>query len=341
MKKRILGYFVNSSVYDNKYMPDFIPSDDLTHLNYCFLNIKENGSLEFSDEHIDIGCIGKINKLKEECPHLKVGFSISSIRNFSNVCNDRIKRNKLIEDCIYFAKKYNFFDHIDIFWYNCLTYDNYENNICLAFFIIELKKALRPYPNCKITISSPMEIEYINSMKLDIITKHINAFNLISFNYLDNETKFQYNSSIWGKKGLDRIVKYYIRLGVPSNKIVICSSLIGKIYFDININDKGFKKKDKIGYKFINKDNMIWDYEVGTNFTFNKKNKILITFDNSRSIKEKIKYINYNKLLGISFWGIEYDTQNNSMIHSANQLIDNADDTISFNYKEYINKLIL
>jgi len=313
MKKRILGYYVNKSKY-------YIPGDDLTHLNYCFLEVSDDGSLILNDNPFEI------NKLKYECPHLKVGFSISS-SNLPSICSNKVKRNKLVLDCISIAKKHNFFDYIDIFWYNSFTSDN---GILLTFFIIELKKALRMYPHCKITLSAPIDIGSIDSMKLDIIAKHISSFNLISFDYMDEEEIVKYNSSIWGRRGIDRIVKYYIECGVPSDKIIICCSLIGKEYYGIKGFNKEYRNKKDIEYKYIEKKNMKWDYEVGANFTFDKENNIFITFDNLRSLKEKIKYIESMKLGGISFWGIEGDTKENSMIHSANQLIDDADVSLAF-----------
>ena len=46
------------------------------------------------------------------------------------------------------------------------------------------------------------------------------------------------------------------------------------------------------------------------------KYKIFISYDNERSIKEKIQYIKENRLRGLFLWKLGNDDENNSLINS-------------------------
>jgi chitinase len=59
----------------------------------------------------------------------------------------------------------------------------------------------------------------------------------------------------------------------------------------------------KNGYK------RFWDKHAKAPYLFNKDSRVFVTYDDEKSIKEKIKYVKKNNLAGIFFWEYFSDPQ--------------------------------
>ena len=51
--KRIIVYYSDWCIYDRKYLPNDVPFDKVTHIQFCFLKPKPDGSIEFADPWAD------------------------------------------------------------------------------------------------------------------------------------------------------------------------------------------------------------------------------------------------------------------------------------------------
>ena len=128
-------YYSNWSVY-NKFYPSSMDAKSISHVNFAFMDMDENGNLKLIDEYADFqiatipeleglsyalpyaGVIGALVSLKIKNPHLKVGISVGgwgNSRNFHEVSNDVVKRKNFASNIAKFID-YLGFDFIDIDW---------------------------------------------------------------------------------------------------------------------------------------------------------------------------------------------------------------------------------
>ncbi|MDP6890198.1 MAG: glycosyl hydrolase family 18 protein [Phycisphaerales bacterium] len=130
---RIVAYYIEWGVYGRDYQPSDIPVDKITHLNYAFANIDDDGRIAIGDPYAAIdksypgdtwdqpyrGTYNQINNvLKAAHPHLKTLISVGGWTwsgRFSDVALTEISRRKFAESCVNFIRTYNF-DGVDIDW---------------------------------------------------------------------------------------------------------------------------------------------------------------------------------------------------------------------------------
>ncbi|MBL8130231.1 MAG: glycoside hydrolase family 18 protein [Anaerolineae bacterium] len=129
---RIVGYFTAWAIYGRQYFVSDIPADKLTHINYAFANISEEGECLLGDEWADtqiafegdaadsplLGSFNQLNRLKDAHPHLQTLISVggwSWSARFSDAALTEESRRTFAASCVDFMKRYGF-DGIDIDW---------------------------------------------------------------------------------------------------------------------------------------------------------------------------------------------------------------------------------
>jgi chitinase len=129
---RIVGYFASWSIYDRGYRVPEIPADKLTHLNYAFASISDNGEIALMDEWADTqfpypgdaddqplkGNFHQLQLLKAAHPNLKTLISIggwTGSANFSDVALTPESREKFASSVLAFVQQYGF-DGADLDW---------------------------------------------------------------------------------------------------------------------------------------------------------------------------------------------------------------------------------
>jgi chitinase len=114
----------------------------------------------------------------------------------------------------------------------------------------------------------------------------------------------------------DQSVKNFIAAGVPREKLGIGAGFYGKGWIAESDKNHGLGQKklknerQRAGGYTLLKDSLInqrgntayWDKKAKAPYLFNPETKILITYDDERSIREKCKYVKKNNLGGIFFW---------------------------------------
>lgn len=130
--KRIVGYYMSWAIYGREYFVSDIPADKMTHINYAFANLSDEGECLIGDSWADIeiafegdtedapfkGNFNQLNLLKEKNPNLKTLISVGGwtwSRLFSDVAETAETRAKFAASCVKFMKDYGF-DGIDVDW---------------------------------------------------------------------------------------------------------------------------------------------------------------------------------------------------------------------------------
>lgn len=130
---RIIGYFASWKIYgDEPYLVTDIPADKLTHINYAFAAISEDGDIALLDEWGDTqfpypndaddqplkGNFYQLQLLKEAHPHLQTLISVggwSDSDYFSDVALTPESRQKFAASVVAFILEYGF-DGVDLDW---------------------------------------------------------------------------------------------------------------------------------------------------------------------------------------------------------------------------------
>lgn len=130
---RIVGYFASWTIYgDDPYLVTDIPADRLTHLNYAFAGISEQGELTLLDPWGDTqvpypgdadeqplkGNFNQLLLLKKANPNLQTLISIggwTESDRFSDVALTAESREKFARSVVDFVTRYGF-DGADIDW---------------------------------------------------------------------------------------------------------------------------------------------------------------------------------------------------------------------------------
>jgi len=133
LSKKIIGYYINWGMYGahNGYMPENIPWDKITHINYAFAEIIPNTwGIKGTDDWADIQCgpqqngqIGIINSMKEKYG-VKTLISVGGWTRsgyFSPMASTEAGRSAFADSCVSYIRKYKF-DGVDIDWeYPCFV----------------------------------------------------------------------------------------------------------------------------------------------------------------------------------------------------------------------------
>ena len=130
---KIIGYFASWAIYgDAPYLVTDIPAEMLTHLNYAFAGISEDGKIALLDEWADTqfpypddaddqplkGNFNQLRLLKEAYPHLQTLISIGGWTDsdrFSDVALTEESRAKFAASVVEFVTQYGF-DGVDVDW---------------------------------------------------------------------------------------------------------------------------------------------------------------------------------------------------------------------------------
>ncbi|WP_374016378.1 glycosyl hydrolase family 18 protein [Paenibacillus thiaminolyticus] len=133
---RNVMYYGDWSIWGGQgnFYPKDIPADQLTHLNYAFLDFDAQGNLIFTDKDAAVGApVGQdgvqwdmansgsliaLQQLRAENPNLKIGISLggwSKSGDFSVVTADASKRANLVQNIMKFIK-YTNMDFVDVDW---------------------------------------------------------------------------------------------------------------------------------------------------------------------------------------------------------------------------------
>ncbi|MEQ7053806.1 glycosyl hydrolase family 18 protein [Paenibacillaceae sp. P-4] len=133
---RNVMYYGDWSIWGGQgnFYPKDIPADQLTHLNYAFLDFDAQGNLVFTDKDAAVeapvgqdgvqwqaanaGILIALQQLRAENPNLKIGISLggwSKSGDFAVVAADASKRANLIQNVMKFIK-YTNMDFVDVDW---------------------------------------------------------------------------------------------------------------------------------------------------------------------------------------------------------------------------------
>ncbi|WP_254273695.1 glycoside hydrolase family 18 protein [Haloarcula marina] len=116
--KTVIGIYPSWSRYERNYMPGRVPLDQVTHLQYAFLSVEEDGSVAFADGYADRRNLAAFRDRKRDHPNTKMILSIGGFfasEYYSNAAQNSTRRARFARTAIEIMREYDF-DGLDLDW---------------------------------------------------------------------------------------------------------------------------------------------------------------------------------------------------------------------------------
>lgn len=331
-KQAVLAYFSG-----NAQGLDSFKVDQYTHLIYCFGHVKEN-KLHISRER-DSLLIKKMVGFKQQNKDLKVLLSLGGWGGcapcsdaFSTAEGRQTFARSVKELCTYFGT-----DGIDLDWeypaiegYPGHAFKPEDKNNFTAL-IKELKTALgrkgiitfaaggfEKFLNESVDWKAVMPmIDYVNLMTYDLTS----GYSVVT----GHHTPLFSNAS--QKESTNNCVQWLIDHGVKRSKLIIGAAFYARIWQNVEATNNGLyqsgKFKASMSYSRFSNEflpekgyQLFWDDSSKAPYAYNAKEKLFATFDDKRSIAEKVGYVKKHKLGGIMFWQLGEDKANDGLLQT-------------------------
>ncbi|EJL61396.1 glycoside hydrolase family 18 protein [Flavobacterium sp. CF136] len=160
----------------------------------------------------------------------------------------------------------------------------------------------------------------------------VNRVNIMSYDLVNGYSKVTGHhtplySTNKNEESTDRAVTYLLKLGIPSEKLVIGGAFYTRTWKNVeNVNNGLYQTGEHIeGVSFKNFSTTyteangwkyFWDEKAKAAYWYNEKEKTFATGDDLTSIKAKTEYVKAKKLGGIMFWELTLDTPHNGMVNT-------------------------
>ncbi len=330
----VIGYVTG---YSGLIDPETIEAKKLTHINYAFVNVKNNQAF-LDNEKRDTENFKRLNSLKLKNPSLQLLISIggwSWSENFSNaVLTDSLRKNFAIS-AVNIIRKHEL-DGVDIDWEypgmagepgNVYRKEDKENFTLMFQALRKELDVLEKETGKKkwLTTATGGFASFLNNTDMGKAQEYLDYINLMTYDYYpwklaSHHTNLFTSRSNPSDNSADKAVQAYINAGVPASKIVMGLAFYGKNLkltenSGIGLGDTIASMANHFGKGFtflkdslINKKGFVAfkDDEAKAPYLFNLDTKVFITYDDEWSVANKCDYVLKNKLGGVMFW--EYNS---------------------------------
>ena len=314
-----------------------IPTDSidvwrLSHINYAFVDIKDNRAW-LHNEATDTINLRKLSEMRGLNPELKVLISIGGwtwSKNFSDAVLTDTSTQNFASSEVAIVAKYNL-DGVDIDWeypgmigdsntYRPEDKQGYTNLFRhLRADLDSLSKITRM--KYYVTTAVGGSQDYIDHTEMDKVQQYTDYINVMSYDYAggsdslsNHHTNLFVSSGDTNQYSADRSIRAFLAAGVPPSKIVIGVAFYGKGWqMTSNANNGLYQRALKGarggGFTFL-KDSLVdkngftryWDDRAKAPYLFNEDKRLFISYDDEQSVAEKCKYVKKHHLAGAMFW---------------------------------------
>ncbi|RYE36605.1 MAG: glycoside hydrolase family 18 protein [Sphingobacteriaceae bacterium] len=315
-----------------------IAAQKLTHINYAFVNIKNNRAF-LSNESTDTVNLRKLNELKSKNPTLQILISIGGwtwSRNFSDAVLTDTSRRRFAASAVQIIRKFKL-DGIDIDWeYPALPGDSgnvyrpedKQNYTLLLQVLRNSLDSLQSQTKTKklLTVAVGGFDEFLEHTEMNKAQKYLDFINLMTYDFYPDKVAIHHTNLYPSKKykgnSADAAFKAYVAAGVPAGKLVIGVAFYSRAMklkpknttgLGDSILSTGYGK----GFTYI-KDSLInrngfkvyKDRKAKADYIYNPQTAEFMTFDDEYSVKEKCKYAKNHGMAGVMFWEYDSDIKN-------------------------------
>jgi chitinase len=309
---------------------DLIQAKKLTHINYAFVDIKNNRAW-LHREATDTINFRHLNLLKKQNPALKILISIGGWTwsgRFSDAVLSDTSRQGFAASAVDIIKKYDM-DGIDIDWeYPALPGDKGNiyrpedtHNYTLMFKELRSQlNDLQKQTGKKYLLTTAVGgfKGFIDHTEMNDAQQYLDYINLMTYDFSGGKIA-SHHTSLYESKAYkahntaDNATTLFMAAGVPANKLVMGIAFYGKASILVEgakgLGDSVATYSRGAGYTQI-KDSILKipafrmhrDRHAKADYIYNDSTRQFITYDDEWSVKKKCKYVKRKKMAGAMFW---------------------------------------
>lgn len=325
---------------------DAISMEKLTHINYAFVNVKDSMAF-LTNLRTDSTNFRKLNERKRKVnPDLKILISIGGWTwsgNFSDAVLTPTSRKLFARTSVDIVREYDL-DGVDIDWEypamrgaegNVYRPED-KHNFTLMFRELRaeldnLEKETGRY--YELTAAVGGSKGFINNTEMAEVGRILDYVFVMTYDYSGRNGTVGHHTNPYSSEkdgsgsSVDQSITDFLAAGVPASKLAVGVGFYGKAWVAESAENNGIGQRrvhaaqnqgaaqgQGGGYTKI-KDTMIgkngykrfWDKRAKAPYLFNNDTKVFVTYDDEKSVTEKIKYIKKHNLAGIFFWEYSSD----------------------------------
>ncbi len=340
---RVIAY-VNG--WEDNWGENHEKAKQITHINYAFANILNGEVVEGrkSDEEVLL----KLNGLKQVNPDLRILISIggwSWSTHFSDAALTEDSREKFANSAIAFMLRHKI-DGIDLDWEypglpgagNIHRPEDKENFTSLLKLIREKLDQLKGEKKYLLTIATAASQAYLDHTDMKVAHQYLDFVNIMTYDFhgaWDSQTGHHANlyASASDKsedpRSAAKAVQQHVQEGIPANKINLGVPFYGRWWKGVNPCNSGVHQLTTGGGGSYNYDviadsligtgrfDVLWDDAAQVPYLWSEEDSVFITYEDKKSIKLKVNYVEKENLGGIMFW--QFNGDNGDLLQTIDQ----------------------
>ena len=350
---RLVAYYPSDSAHVRNYPVTDIPAAQLTHLIYAFADVSsdgECGSVNAADDAVNFPLLVQ---LKKQFPKLLTLISIGGAAhsdNFARAAATKTGRHKLAKSCVLFMQ-HNGFDGIDIDW----EFPDVKDRLHYTALLEEIRRLLdvqssHDKKKYLLTISAPAGSRNYANIELGQVAEFLDWINLMAYDFYVPASKItDFDAPLFPPAddpappatrltyNVDAAVKAYLEAQVPAEKLVVGVHFIGTGWQGVpNVNDglyqsntgpgKGTFEAGRYDYKDLQANYLAtygyhWKDDAQVPWLYNPATGIMISYDDAKSLTQKVNYVVKNQLGGVAVWQLGADDAKNTLLTTISGLI--------------------
>ncbi|HTE28338.1 glycoside hydrolase family 18 protein [Flavitalea sp.] len=332
-KKVVIGYvggyrgLVNAAAID---------AAKLSIINYAFVDVKGNRAW-LTNQLTDTTNFRLLNELKKVNPNLQIVISIGGwawSENFSDAVLTDTGRQAFAKSAVEIISNYQL-DGVDIDWeYPAIPGEEGnifrpedKQNFTLMFRDLRIQlDSLSKINNRKYLLTTAVGgfPRFAENTEMNNAHQYLDYISLMTYDFSGKETVGHHtnlfpSADFEKENSVDKAVKVFMNAGVPAEKLVVGLAFYGRSWI-LSGSEKPVMQNKIVsstrggGYTYL-KDSLVdqrgfkayWDKKAKAPYLFNDSTRQFISYDNERSVKNKIKYVKKHKLGGVMFWEYSSD----------------------------------
>ncbi|GAB3017216.1 hypothetical protein GCM10025298_00320 [Natronobiforma cellulositropha] len=252
---RVVTYYSGWSRYTREYFPEDVPLGAVTDLNYAFLTVASDGTVEYVDEWGDQENLAAFRELKADYPETNYYLSIGGWTEstyFSDAAATAETRERFAETAIEFLREYEF-DGIDIDWEypggggqagNVTRPEDPENYVLL---LEELRAQLDGAETADeteyaITMAASASPATAGNLLIEEIEPYLEYVTVMTYDFAGEwSTETGHNAPLYGEEfSVEASMRWWADQPISREKLLVGLPFYGRAFEDVPADDDGF-----------------------------------------------------------------------------------------------------